>query len=88
MAGGLLLQWNMGFLAVVYRLSCPEACRILVSQPGIELEFPALQGRFLTTGPPGKFLCGGLDQSLANYSPWSKSGLLLTFYDAGMSLKV
>ena len=78
----------MGSVVAVHGFSCSAACRILVSQPGIELEFPALQGRFLTTGPPGKFLCGGLDQSLANYSPWSKSGLLLTFYDAGMSLKV
>ena len=30
--------------------------RILVPRPGIELLSPALQGRFLTTGPPGKSL--------------------------------
>ena len=30
------------------------ACGILVPQPGIELAFPELQFRFLTTGPPGK----------------------------------
>jgi hypothetical protein len=75
-------------VVAVYGFSCSAACRILVSQPGIELEFPALQGRVLTTGPPGKFLCDDLDHNLANYSPWSKSGWLLTFYDAGMSLKV
>ena len=28
--------------------------RILAPRPGIELLSPALQGRFLTTGPPGK----------------------------------
>ena len=30
------------------------ACGILVPQPGIKPMSPALQGRFLTTGPPGK----------------------------------
>ena len=29
-------------------------CGILGPQPGIEPLSPALQGRFLTTGPPGK----------------------------------
>ena len=43
-------------LAVVHRLSCPVACRILVARPGIELASPALQGEFLTTGPPGESL--------------------------------
>ena len=32
-----------------------EACGILAPQPGIEPEFPALDGEVLTTGPPGKF---------------------------------
>ena len=35
-------------------LSCSEACEIPVSQAEIELTSPALQGRFLTTGAPGK----------------------------------
>jgi len=35
-------------------LSCPTACGTLVPRPGIELTSPALQGRFLTTRPPGK----------------------------------
>ena len=35
-------------------LSCPTACGVLVSQPGIEPTSPALQGGFLTTGPPQK----------------------------------
>ena len=30
------------------------ACMISVSQPGSEPKSPALEGRFLTTGPPGK----------------------------------
>ena len=35
-------------------LSCPEACGILVPQPGMEPESPALKGRFLITRPPWK----------------------------------
>ena len=43
-----------GSLAVAPGLSCPIACGILVPWPGIKPVFPALKGRFLTTGPPGK----------------------------------
>ena len=39
---------------MVRRLSWPAECRILVPQPGIEPMSPALQGTYLTTGPPGK----------------------------------
>ena len=35
-------------------LSCPSACGILVPWPRIEPASPALEGRFFTTGPPGK----------------------------------
>ena len=35
-------------------LNCPGACGILVPRPGMELMSPALQGGFLTDGPPGK----------------------------------
>ena len=35
-------------------LSFPTACGILVPQPGTEPSSPALEGGFLTTGPPGK----------------------------------
>ena len=31
-----------------------DACRILAPQPGIEPTPPALEGKILTTGPPGK----------------------------------
>ena len=41
-------------VVVVHGLSCPTACGILVPQPGIEPGSPALEGGFLTTGPPGK----------------------------------
>ena len=45
-----------GFLVVARRLSCPVACGTLVPRPGIEAMSLALEGRFLTTGPPGKSL--------------------------------
>ena len=44
-----------GFSPVVaYRLSFPMACGILAPLPGIKPVSPVLEGRFLTTGPPGK----------------------------------
>ena len=43
-------------LAVVPRLSCPEACGILVLQAGIDPKSPALEGRFSTSEPPRKSL--------------------------------
>ena len=41
-------------VVVARGLSCPTACGILLPQPGIEPVSPALEGRFFTTGPPGK----------------------------------
>ena len=49
-----LSLWHMDSLVVAHGLSCSEACGILVSTPGIEPEFLALQGKFPTTRPPGK----------------------------------
>ena len=49
-----LLLWCGGSRAC--GLSCPMACGILVPQPGIEPVSPALEGGFLTTGPPGTYL--------------------------------
>jgi len=43
-----------GSLTAIHGLSGPIACGILVPQPGIKPAFPALEGRFLTTGPLGK----------------------------------
>ena len=45
-----------GSVVVVHGLRCAAAREILVSQPRIELMSPALQGGFLSTGPPGKSL--------------------------------
>ena len=36
------------------KVSCLVACGVLVPWPGTEPVSPALKGRFLTTGPPGK----------------------------------
>ena len=47
-----LLLWCMG--SGVYGLSCSTTCGVLVPRPGVESVSPTLQGRFLTTGPPGK----------------------------------
>ena len=44
----------VGSVVAARGLSCPAACGILVPCPGIEPPSPALEGRFLTSGPPGK----------------------------------
>ena len=41
-------------LVVVHELSCPKVCGILVPPAGIKPASPALEGGFLTAGPPGK----------------------------------
>ena len=43
------------YLAMLGTWAFPVAYGILVSQPGIEPTSPALEGGFLTTGPPEKF---------------------------------
>ena len=43
-----------GSVVAARGLSCSAACGILLLRPGIEPVSPALEGRFLTTGPPGK----------------------------------
>ena len=44
----------LGSVVAVLGLSCSATCVILVPWPGIEPTSPALEGGFLTTGPPGK----------------------------------
>ena len=44
----------VGSVVVSHGLSCPAACGILVTWPGMEPGSPASEGRFSTTGPPGK----------------------------------
>ena len=48
-----LLFWDLGSVVAALWLSCPMACGILVPWPGITPTSPALQGGFLTPGPPG-----------------------------------
>ena len=50
-----------------------EACGILAPQPGIEPTPPALEGKVLTTGPPGKSLF--FFPSEANFLVGLRSGL-------------
>ena len=45
---------HVGSVVAACGLSCPATCRILVPRPRIEPTSPALEGGFLTTGPPGK----------------------------------
>ena len=39
----------------IFWLSC-AACGLFIPQTGMEPAPPALEGKILTTGPPGKFL--------------------------------
>ena len=53
----VLFVWLHWVLVVsAHGLSCLVACGILVPQLGIKPTAPALQGRFLTTGPLGRSL--------------------------------
>ena len=53
-AVGVWAPEHAGSVIAVSGLICPMACGVLVPWPGIEPTFPALEGRFVTTGPPGK----------------------------------
>ena len=46
----------VGFSSCGVLAYCSAACGVLVPGPGIKAASPALQGGFLTTGPPGKSL--------------------------------
>ena len=48
--------YSVWTLVVASRFSCPKACGILVSHPGIEPVSPELEDGFITTGLPGKSL--------------------------------
>ena len=50
-----LKLWRMGSVIAMCRLSCSATCEMLVLWPAIKPASPALQGGFLTPGPPGKF---------------------------------
>ena len=53
LVGARGLQRTQASVIVALSLSCSAACGILVPWPGIKSTSPALQGGFLTTGPPG-----------------------------------
>ena len=60
-ASSRLLLWDRGSkhvgpVVAVHGLSSPAAGGILLPQPGIKLAYPALEGKFLTTGQLGKSL--------------------------------
>ena len=63
-----------GSTVAVRGLSCCTACGILVPQPGVELASPALGGRFLTTGPPGKSVYRNID-SIKDFEKMRKAGI-------------
>ena len=44
-----------GMRVSVVVVSCLATCRIIVLKAGVQPVSPQLAGRFLTTGPPGKF---------------------------------
>ena len=46
--------WSTGSVVMMHRLRCSAARGILVSWSGIELTSPALPGKFLPSGPPGR----------------------------------
>jgi len=45
--------WSTGSVVVAHRSRCPTACGSFL-EPEIKPESPALAGRFLTIGSPGK----------------------------------
>ena len=51
-----LSLWHADSLVVAHRLRCSTTCGILVHGSGVKPASPALQGGFLTTGPPQKTL--------------------------------
>ena len=61
-------------LIVVHGLSCCMACGILVPWPGIQPTSLELQGRFLTTAPPGESRQGSsnMNRPRDGHTKWSK----------------
>ena len=56
MTTGKTIALTRQTFVVMHGLSCPMACEILVPWPKIEPMSPALEGKFLSTGPPRKSL--------------------------------
>ena len=75
--------WCWVFLAMprlalvsAQQLSCSSTCGILVPQPGIKPVSPALEGRFLSTGPPGK----SLPIHFLSHFPWRLFWVFFTLF--------
>ena len=72
-----LLLWCTDSL-VVLGLSGPARCGVLVPGSGIEPQSPALEGGFLTAGPPGKSLRCCLAQG--GWAGWFPGQSMEPFY--------
>ena len=68
---GIFSVWRSDSVLMACGLSCSVACGILVPQPDIDAACPALHGRFLTSGPPGKKSQG---QCLCWVTGWESQG--------------
>ena len=67
-----LQLWLAGSEVTARVLRCSVGCGILGHRPKIKPKSPALQSRFLTTGPPGKSL-GTCLLSVCCTGPWWRS---------------
>ena len=67
----------VGSVVAAQKLSCSEAGEILIPPPGIGHESPALQGRLLTPGPPGKSL---IQHSKKAFGAWRSYGICMCFH--------
>ena len=73
-AHGLQSMWAS--VVGVHRLSCSEACEILVPRPGIKPSSPALQAGLLTSGPSGKSLADSALHQVPFLGLWTATFLL------------
>ena len=65
----IYLFWLLLWVFVgVCGLNCSLACEILVPQPGMETEYPVLEGGFLTSGTPEK----ALEPLILNLKDWDQ----------------
>lgn len=67
---------QVGSVVAAQKLSCSEACEILIPPPGIEPEPPALQGRLLTPGSSGKSLIQHFKKA---FGVWRLYGICMCF---------
>ena len=88
--GTQALELAHGLSSWATRVCCPITYGILVPWRGIELTFSALEGGFLTTGPPERksplsVFCFYLLSSWKSWAvPWSKQGWGVQLAQAGV----